>query len=87
MSLAFFALSTLELLGALDDTVDDTDHGTGSALSRAEKAAYADWIYAQQHPDGGFRGSPFVGLEVRLLLSLSLCSPSLWHASAHKRSD
>jgi hypothetical protein len=83
MSLAFFALSTLELLGALDDTDSVTANGNEEGrkkqggLSRGEKAAYADWIYAQQHPDGGFRGSPFVGLEVRSP-SLSLFFPSLW---------
>ena len=84
MSLAFFALSTLELLGALDDTDSVTANGNEEGrkkqggLSRAEKAACADWIYTQQHPDGGFRGSPFVGLKVRFpSLSLSLFFPSL----------
>jgi len=47
MSLAFFALSTLELLGALQEKV----------VSK-EKEDYVNWIYAQQLPSGGFRGSP-----------------------------
>jgi hypothetical protein len=52
MSLAFFVGSSLDLLGAMD------------TISLAEKAEYIDWIYAQQHPEGGFRGSPFIGLPV-----------------------
>lgn len=55
MSLAFFALSSLDLLGAL------------ASITPAEKAGYVEWIYAQQHPQGGFRGSPFIGLAVSLL--------------------
>ena len=45
MSLAFFILSALDLLGAL--------HASTTASERRE---YADWILRCQHPDGGFRG-------------------------------
>ena len=45
MSLAFFILSALDLLGAL--------HARTTASERTE---YADWILRCQHPDGGFRG-------------------------------
>ena len=45
MSLAFFILSALDLLGAL--------HTETTASERRE---YADWILRCQHPDGGFRG-------------------------------
>lgn len=45
MSLAFFILSALDLLGAL--------HAKTTA---SERAQYADWILHCQHPDGGFRG-------------------------------
>ena len=45
MSLAFFILSALDLLGAL--------HARTSA---SERTGYADWILRCQHPDGGFRG-------------------------------
>lgn len=50
MSLAYFALSSLDLLGAMDELEDGT------------RREYIDWIYAQQLPSGGFRGGPFVGL-------------------------
>lgn len=47
MTLAFFILSALDLLGVL------YDHTTSS-----ERSEYIDWIYLCQHPDGGFRGFP-----------------------------
>ncbi|KAL8963262.1 MAG: hypothetical protein Q9193_000448 [Seirophora villosa] len=51
MTLAFFTLCSLDLLGALD-----------AHTTAAERSAYADWIYRCQHPDGGFRG--FTGADV-----------------------
>ncbi|KAI4198681.1 MAG: hypothetical protein LQ348_002001 [Seirophora lacunosa] len=51
MTLAFFTLCALDLLGALD-----------AHTTAAERSAYADWIYRCQHPDGGFRG--FTGADV-----------------------
>ncbi|KAI4132206.1 MAG: hypothetical protein LQ347_002665, partial [Umbilicaria vellea] len=54
VSLAYFTLSALDLLGAL------RLHTT--ALERAQ---YADWIYHCQHPSGGFRG--FTGTDVGAL--------------------
>lgn len=50
-TLAFFILSALDLLGVLHERT-----------SEAERAAYIDWIYRCQHPDGGFRG--FTGTDV-----------------------
>jgi len=59
MTLLFFCISGLDLLGALDD-----------ALTPDIKQKTIEWIYAQQiHPDPkignigqcGFRGSPFLG--------------------------
>lgn len=58
LSLAFFALSSLELLGKIDE------------LDAQARAGYIDWIYAQQVKNGhaaGFRGGPHVGLSVGLL--------------------
>lgn len=48
LSLSFFILSALDLLGCLDERT-----------SSAERESWADWIYNQcQLPTGGFRGSP-----------------------------
>ncbi|KAL8773118.1 MAG: hypothetical protein Q9209_001794 [Squamulea sp. 1 TL-2023] len=51
MTLAFFVLCGLDLLGSVDSNI------TGS-----ERVAYIDWIYRCQHPDGGFRG--FTGADM-----------------------
>ncbi|CAD6577874.1 MAG: Geranylgeranyl transferase type-1 subunit beta [Alectoria sarmentosa] len=45
MSLGFFILSALDLLGALH-----------TRITASERTEYADWILRCQHPDGGFRG-------------------------------
>ena len=45
MTLAYFTVSALDLLGVL--------HEKSTA---SERAAFIDWIYLCQHPDGGFRG-------------------------------
>lgn len=45
MTLAFFVLCGVDLLGALDTNI-----------TADERAAYVDWIYRCQHPHGGFRG-------------------------------
>jgi len=47
MTLAFFIVSALDLLGALF---------TRTTLE--ERQDYIDWVYSCQHPDGGFRGFP-----------------------------
>lgn len=46
MSLAFFLLSSLDLLNATD------------RISPGDRRAWIDWIYAQQSPIGGFSGGP-----------------------------
>jgi len=50
MTLACFTISALDLLGALE-----------TSTSADERAAYIDWIYRCQHPNGGFRG--FTGAD------------------------
>jgi geranylgeranyl transferase type-1 subunit beta len=47
MTLAFFTLSALDLLGDLD-----------AALSPQERQAYVEWVYSCQLPEGGFRAFP-----------------------------
>ena len=47
MTLAFFILSALDLLGELD-----------SALTPDERTAYIEWVYNCQLPEGGFRAFP-----------------------------
>jgi len=47
MYLAYFIVSALDLLGALDNM-----------LTNDERQGYIDWIYRCQHPDGGFRMWP-----------------------------
>lgn len=47
MTLAFFILSALDLLGAGADTFPES-----------ERARVTDWILRCQHPNGGFCGSP-----------------------------
>lgn len=54
MSLAYFTLAALDLLGVL--------HSHTTALERAQ---YVDWIYHCQHPSGGFRG--FTGTDLGAL--------------------
>ncbi len=51
VTLAFFILSALDLLGVLHEHT-----------SPAERAEYAGWILRCQHPNGGFRG--FTGTMV-----------------------
>ena len=45
MTLAFFILSALDLLGALQ-----------SSTTEEERRGFVEWIYRCQHPSGGFRG-------------------------------
>ncbi|ODH45063.1 hypothetical protein ACO22_00455 [Paracoccidioides brasiliensis] len=47
MTLAFFTIAGLDLLGSLDDN-----------LQPSERKGYIDWIYHCQVPSGGFRGFP-----------------------------
>lgn len=54
MSLAFFTISALDLLDALDKHTTPT-----------ERKDYIDWIYLNQHPDGGFRAFPGANLGPR----------------------
>ncbi|RSH89479.1 hypothetical protein EHS25_002028 [Saitozyma podzolica] len=49
ITIAYFCLSALDLLGALDDHV---------ALE--QRQSWADWIWSLQSPSGGFRGSPYM---------------------------
>ena len=64
MTLVFFAVSGLDLLGALD------------SMSAKEKKDVSDWIYAQQILPGengdtsfcGFRGSSFIGAPFEVLI-------------------
>ncbi|KAL8747436.1 MAG: hypothetical protein Q9190_000697 [Brigantiaea leucoxantha] len=51
MTLAFFTVSALDILGSLE---------TETTLT--ERQAYIEWIYGCQHPDGGFRG--FTGTDM-----------------------
>ncbi|KAL9047089.1 MAG: hypothetical protein Q9214_000249 [Letrouitia sp. 1 TL-2023] len=51
MTLAFFTLSALDLLGVLE-----------SSTTVSERQAYIDWIYSCQHSHGGFRG--FTGADM-----------------------
>ena len=53
MTLAFFTLSSLDLLDALN-----------TRTTALERKAYVDWIYQCQHPTGGFRG--FTGTKFGL---------------------
>ncbi|CAO1637246.1 unnamed protein product [Jaminaea pallidilutea] len=50
MTIAFFCLSALDLLGALHSKTSDE-----------ERQSYRDWIYRMQCPGGGFSGSPSLG--------------------------
>ncbi|KAI9884740.1 MAG: hypothetical protein M1823_003484 [Watsoniomyces obsoletus] len=49
MFLAFFILSALDVLDALE-----------SKTTSEERTSYIDWVYRSQHPEGGFCGSPIV---------------------------
>jgi geranylgeranyl transferase type-1 subunit beta len=47
MMLAYFTITSLDLLDELDSHITDD-----------ERRGYIDWIYSCQHPEGGFRGFP-----------------------------
>ena len=49
MSLGFFIVSALDLLGLLDPSHP-------KAISEKEKQGWVEWIYSLQLPEGGFRG-------------------------------
>lgn len=50
MTLAFFTLSALDILGELHTSTTDLD-----------RQAYVNWVYRCQHPSGGFKG--FTGAD------------------------
>lgn len=52
--LAYFIMSALDLLGALD-----------SSTAAEERKGWADWIYTLQLPRGGFRGAPATDMKDR----------------------
>jgi len=54
MSLAFFVVTALDLLGQLN-----------SNTTPQERQDYIDWVYHNQHPKGGFRASPGTDLGER----------------------
>lgn len=56
MTLAFFTLSALDILGELQTHTTDVD-----------RQSYVDWVYRCQHPNGGFKGFTGAdgGLEMR----------------------
>ncbi|KAK3633937.1 geranylgeranyl transferase type-1 subunit beta [Elasticomyces elasticus] len=54
MYLAFFIVSALDLLDALD-----------AASNEEERQGYINWVYRCQHPDGGFRMWPGTDLGAR----------------------
>ena len=80
MTLVFFAVSGLDLLGALE------------TLSAKEKEEVVNWIYAQQILPGedgdislcGFRGSSFIGAPfevfflVVFIINITSRKPVLW---------
>ena len=66
LSLVFFILNSLDILDGLDGN-----------LSREERTDYINWIYACQHPYGGFRGSPTSGQPAKADLEGSRGSVSL----------
>ncbi|KAK8202926.1 geranylgeranyl transferase-like protein type i beta subunit [Phyllosticta capitalensis] len=51
LTLAFFIISALDLLRVRDDF-----------MTPEERADYVNWLYHNQHPNGGFRGSPATDL-------------------------
>ncbi|KAM5471275.1 geranylgeranyl transferase type-1 subunit beta [Microsporum audouinii] len=51
MTLAYFTLAGLDLLGALDGADEEK-----AAISAAERAGYINWLYHCQVSTGGFRG-------------------------------
>jgi geranylgeranyl transferase type-1 subunit beta len=65
MSLAFFIVSALDLLDALD-----------SHTNPQERQGYVDWIYSCQHPDGGFRGFPGTNFGSRSSLENAVWDPA-----------
>ena len=54
MTLAFFIISALDLLGVLFERT-----------TQAERSDYINWIYRCQHPRGGFRGFPATDFDGR----------------------
>jgi len=68
MTLAYFCLSSLALLP--DPTTSSSDEGPPrraieTMLTPKQRNGFIDWIYQQQLPSGGFRGSDSLdGLEL-----------------------
>lgn len=68
MTLAYFCLSSLALLP--DPTTSSSDEGPirraiEAMLTLKQRNGFIDWIYKQQLPSGGFRGSDSLdGLEL-----------------------
>lgn len=51
MTLAFFIVAALDLLGAVRES-----------CTEQERQDYIAWVYRNQHPDGGFRAAPAMDL-------------------------
>lgn len=68
LSLGFFIVAALDLLGALD-----------TVSSEADRAAWIDWIYSLQVPSGGFRGFSGTNLGARRNIYNSHWDPANLH--------
>ena len=64
MTIAFFILSSLDLLGSLHPS-PLSPSTTQPPVTSDERSSYISWIYLCQHPHGGFRGSPGTLLKSR----------------------
>jgi geranylgeranyl transferase type-1 subunit beta len=71
MTLGFFILSGLDLLDQLH-----------TSTTAAEREEYVRWVYSNQLPEGGFRGSPATDLRERRSESNRIWDPANVAATA-----
>lgn len=59
MALAYFCLSSLALLpaSAVSSAATEGQSALDALLKPAQRKGFVDWVYEQQAPGGGFRGS------------------------------
>lgn len=59
MALAYFCLSSLALLpgSAVSSAAPEGQSALDAMLKPQQRQGFIDWVYEQQAPGGGFRGS------------------------------